>query len=255
MTISAAPDVIAGFLLALVRASAWLTIVPPFGSRTVPVRVKVALAFAIALAVAPRLPGSVPLDTAGFLVAVALQTMIGLVLGFVALMLFSAVQAAGSLIDLMGGFTLDQAYDPLSNNQSAVIGRFYQLLSVTLLFAIDGHLMLLRGFMDSFSALPAGGFAMKDLAALLTRDFGRFFLASLEIAAPLAAALFLAEIALGLLSKAAPQMNVFQLGFPLKILLTLLLLGSVIGLMPNALGAIVDRIMQSWAAVGRIVSG
>jgi flagellar biosynthetic protein FliR len=155
----------------------------------------------------------------------------------------------------MGGFTLDQAYDPLSNNQSAVIGRFYQLLSVTLLFAIDGHLMLLRGFMDSFSALPAGGFAMKDLAALLTRDFGRFFLASLEIAAPLTAALFLAEIALGLLSKAAPQMNVFQLGFPLKILLTLLLLGSVIGLMPNALGAVVDRIMQSWAAVGRIVSG
>jgi flagellar biosynthetic protein FliR len=255
MTVTAAPDAIAGFLLALVRASAWLTVAPPFGTRTVPVRVKVALAVAIALAVAPQLPARVPLDTAGFLEAVLLQTLLGLVLGFVALVLLSSVQAAGSLIDLAGGFTLDQAYDPLSNAQSSVFGRFHQLLSVTLLFAIDGHLMLVRGFVASFEAIPAGGLAANQLAELLTRDLGRFFLAALEIAGPLVAALFLSEVALGLLSRAAPQLNVFQIGFPLKILLTLLLIGATLTLMPDALGSLVDRVMQSWAAVSRMVTG
>jgi flagellar biosynthetic protein FliR len=246
-------DGVAAFLMALIRATAWLSISPPFNGRTVPVRVKAALAFALALAVAPRVDGArIPLDTAGFLGTVLLQVGIGLTLGFLCLALFSAVQAAGSLIDLFGGFTIDTAYDPLANAQSSVFGRIHQLLAVTLLFAIDGHLMLVRGFMATFEVAGAERLAWNDLARLITDDLGRFMLAAAELAGPLVAVLFISEVALGMLSKAAPAMNVFQLGFPLKIIVTLVLSAAVLVLMPDAIAGLLDLILRNWGAVTRI---
>jgi flagellar biosynthetic protein FliR len=254
MTISGiSADTVAAFLLALVRASAWLSVSPPFNGRTVPGRVKAGLAFALAVAVAPKIDGSkVPLDTAGFLGSVLLQVFIGLTLGFLALAMFSAIQAAGNLIDLFGGFTIDTAYDPLANAQSSVFGRIHQLLAVTLLFAIDGHLMLVRGFMATFEVLGGERLAWDDLARLVTDDIGRFMLAAAELAGPLVAVLFISEVAMGMLSKAAPAMNVFQLGFPLKIMITLVLAGTVIVLMPDAIASLLDQILRNWGAALRL---
>jgi flagellar biosynthetic protein FliR len=256
MSIQAAPELLAAFLLALVRASAFLTLAPPFSTRTIPSRVKVGFAFALALAAAPQLRDrDIPLDTAPFMGAVALQVLAGVILGFLAMLILSSVQAAGSLIDLFGGFTMDSAYDPLSNAQSSVFGRFHQLMATTLLFVIDGHLILVRGFLSSFDVVPAREILWNDLARLITKDVGVFFLAALEMAGPLVAVMFVSEIALGLLSKAAPQMNVFQLSFPLKIFLTLLLIGGVFTAMPEALGALVGNVLRSWGAGLRMLPG
>jgi flagellar biosynthesis protein FliR len=253
-------DAVAAFLLALVRASAWLSISPPFNGRTIPGRVKAALAFALALAVAPKVQAMnhgavIPLDTGGFIGSVLVQAAVGVTLGFLALMMFSAIQAAGNLIDLFGGFTIDTAYDPLSNAQSSVFGRIHQLLAVTLLFAIDGHLMLVRGFMASFEVLPARQMEWNDLARLVTNDVGRFMVAAAELAGPLVAVLFVSEVAMGMLSKAAPAMNIFQLSFPLKIFITLLLASSVIALMPDAIASVLDLIMRNWGAALRMFPG
>jgi flagellar biosynthetic protein FliR len=248
---------VAAFLLALVRASAWLAVSPPFNTRTVPSQVKVALAFALALAVTPTVEGTthganIPLDFGGFAGVVLLQVLIGVTLGALALIMFSAVQAAGGLIDLFGGFTVDSAYDPLSNAQSSVFGRFHQLMATTLLFVIDGHLMLVRGFMASFQVVPAKTLRWNDLARLVTDDIGRFMLAAAELAGPLVAVLFVTEVALGLLSKAAPTLNVLQLGFPLKIMVTLLLVGTVMALMPDAVASLLDQILRNWGAALRM---
>jgi flagellar biosynthesis protein FliR len=249
-------DAVAAFLLALVRASAWLSVSPPFNGRTVPARVKAGLAATLALAVAPRIEGAeIPLDTGGFIGTVLLQAAIGVTLGFLALLLFSAIQAAGNLIDLFGGFTIDTAYDPLANAQSSVFGRVHQLLAVTLLFTIDGHLMLVRGFMASFEVVPAEALGWNDLARLVTEDVGRFMVAAAELAGPLVAVLFVSEVAMGMLSKAAPAMNVFQLGFPLKILVTLLLAGSVMAIMPDAIASLLDQIIRGWGAALRMFPG
>ena len=256
MNINAAPELIAGFLLALVRASAFLTLAPPFSTRTIPSKVKVGFAFALALATAPHLQDQeIPLDTAPFIGVIALQVFAGVLLGFLAMLVLSSVQAAGSLIDLFGGFTMDSAYDPLSNAQSSVFGRFHQLMATTLLFVIDGHLILVRGFLASFEAVPAEEILWNDLARLVTKDVGVFFLAACEMAGPLVGVMFVSEVALGMLSKAAPQMNVFQLGFPLKIFLTLLLIGGTFTAMPEALGALVDNVLRSWGAAMRMLPG
>jgi flagellar biosynthetic protein FliR len=246
MTIQAPAALIVAYVLGVVRASAWLVLVPPFSTRAVPSVVKVGLAAAIALPAAPRLAASPPsLDVGPLIGAVVLQVAMGLALGFITMLAFSAVQAAGSLVDMFAGFTVAQAFDPLSGTQTALFGRFYQLLAATLLFAINGHIMLFEGFMRSYDVVGLRAPAMGNMAEMAVDGLSAFMIAAVEIAAPLLAALFLTEVALGLLARAAPQMNVFVLGFPLKILLTLGLVGLVLPMLPEVVDALVRRVVRS----------
>lgn len=241
MVVEASAALLTSFLLALLRTSAWLVLVPPFNGRTIPVQVKVAVALALAIPVAPQLVDQVPPPEVSALIgATLLQVLMGLALGFVTLLVFSAVQAAGELIDMQVGFSLGAMVDPLSGVNQAVFGRLYQLLALTLLFVIDGHLLLVRGLLASFEITPSwpGDWAL--LAERLVHDLGAFFVAAVQIALPLIAALFLAEVVLGLLSRAAPRMEVFILGFPLKIALALVLVGLTIPLLPGAVDAVTN---------------
>ncbi len=240
MTFTLAPALLTGYLLALTRAAAWVFVVPPFGTRRLPTAVKIGFSAALALALGPKLAGlAVPAEAWPLASAALLQVAAGLALGFLGVLLFSAVSLAGGLVDLFSGFSVAQQFDPGTNAEASLFGQFYGVLGTTLLFAIDGHLLLVRGFLTSFDAAPLTRFSPDALAKVLTQDAGMFFLAAVEIAAPLLAALFLTEAALGLLARAAPQMNVFLLGLPLKILITLTLAGLAIPLLPDAVSALV----------------
>jgi flagellar biosynthetic protein FliR len=162
------------------------------------------------------------------------QLFIGASLGFLTRLLFSAVEAAGSLIDLSGGFSLAFAYDPLSATNTSVFGRFYGVLATTLIFATNAHLVILQGFLHTFSSIPLDGtLSLSHLDQTLVHSMTGMFIAALQIAAPLIAVLFLADVALGLLSRISPQLNVFQVSFPLKIMLTLGLVGTTFATMPR----------------------
>lgn len=250
MTAELPTDLVLGFVLAVVRAAAWLVVSPPFNTRMFPVQAKMGFAVALAIPVAPTLAESAPEPEIGPLIAATLlHAAAGLALGFVTQMLFAAVQAAGELIDLFAGFTIAATYDPFTNANQAIFGRFYQLLAMALLFALDGHLLLVRGFLDSFAAVPTGIPDLASISEVLIKSLGLFFLAALEIAAPLLGALFLTEVVLGLLAKAAPQMNVFTLGFAVKILMTLLLAGLALPLLPNAITSLVRTAVRSGTVV------
>jgi len=262
MTLQLAPGLLISFLLALVRASTWLSISPPFNTRTLNVRVRVGLAAGLAMFVAPNLApataasaSQLPVSTVAFIGSVVLQAFTGMVLGFLTLFMVAAVQAAGALIDITGGFTISTAYDPLLNNQTSVIGRFYNLLAVTLLFATNAYLLLIKGFLTSFEAVPLSSSSLTALAKLLVNDLGTFLVSAVEIAGPMVAVLFLAEVVLGLLARAAPQMNIFALGFPLKILLVLLLLGSMLPLLPNALSNLIEHALREGNTLLRSATG
>jgi flagellar biosynthetic protein FliR len=254
MSIALPADTLIAFLLAAIRVSAWVAVSPPFNSRAVPAIVKVALALALAMPVAPRLAAQAPApELFPFARAVFFQIVVGLMLGFVAQLLFSAVQAAGELIDLASGFTLASLYDPLSNVTSSMFGRLHQLVAVTLLFALNGHLLLVRGLLTSFEVLPLHPVSVSALAATVTANVGRFFVAALEIAAPVMAVLFLAELALGLVGRAVPTLNVFSMSFPLKILLTLSLAGMAMTLLPGAVTALLERVSHEWVTALRVL--
>jgi flagellar biosynthesis protein FliR len=238
-------------LLASVRAAAWLVVCPPFNSRIVPAPVKALLAVALSLPLVPDLADQVPaLDAAVLLVAGVEQAVVGVALGFVTAIFFAAIQAAGDLIDTFGGFSLSFAFDPMSASQSSVFGRFYNLVAVTLLFITDGHQMVLRGFLQSYQTLPLDGtLSLARLGTVLSHGLPAMFLAALQIAGPLIAVLFLTDVAFGLLNRVAPALNAFALGFPAKILITLLLGGTALAALPNALEGLIGRAVQAVLSV------
>ena len=234
-------------MLGSIRAGAWMLICPPFNSRLIPVQVKALLSVGLALPVAPFLTSTLPsIQTSAILACAVLQFFVGAALGFVTYLFFSALQAAGDLLDVFGGFTLAMAYDPLSMNQSSIFGRFYNLVAVTLLFASDGHQLVLRGFLRSYQTLPLdASFSMATFSDLLTKGIGEMFLAGLQIAGPLIAVLFLTDVAFGLLNRVAPALNAFQLGFPAKIFLVLTLSGTAIAVLPRALDGLIDKAVSA----------
>ena len=241
---------LAALLLGTARATGFVVLAPPFNNSSIPMAVKGTLALALSLVVFPHLSADMPAVTAGFLVVTAVtEAVIGAALGFVVQVLFSAVQLAGDLIDVTGGFSLQPAYDPMSLTVNSSIGRLHYLLATTLLFTSGGHLLLVRGFVTSYQGLPLG--AMIDTAQLgqaMIKALAMMFLAAVQIAGPMIAVLLLADVALALLSKAAPALNIFSLGFPVKIMITLTLLGLTFPLLPSALDALLNAGVHAMTA-------
>jgi flagellar biosynthetic protein FliR len=239
-------------MLGAARAGAWMLLCPPFNSRLIPGPIKALLSVGIALPMSPYLKASIPsIQTSDIVASAALQVFIGAALGFVTLMLFSAIQAAGDLLDVFGGFTLAMAYDPLSQSQSSIFGRFYNLTAVTLLFASNAHELILRGFLQTFRTLPLNAsFSMGTLNSLLIKGVGEMFLAALQIAGPLIAVLFLTDVAFGLLNRVAPALNAFQLGFPAKIFLVLTLSGTAVAILPRIVETVVKQAVSAVVQLG-----
>ncbi|MFI6075141.1 flagellar biosynthetic protein FliR [Actinoplanes sp. NPDC051343] len=234
-------------MLGAARTGAFMALAPPFNSRLIPTQVKALLSVGLTLPLFPYLRGTMPsLETSDIIFSAALQIFVGGALGFLVLMLFSALQAAGDMLDLFGGFTLATAYDPLSFNQSSVFGRFYNLVAITILFATQGHLLILRGFLQSFRTMPLNvSFGLDTFSRLLLKGIAELFLSALQIAGPLIAVLFLTDVAFGLLNRVAPALNAFQLGFPAKIFLLLLLSGLALAALPQVVETVVDKAVNA----------
>jgi len=244
-----------GFSLALVRATAFIAICPPFNSPAVPVRVRVGLATGIALAIAGPLGASAApdvLEIGPYLFALLTQALAGVAFGFCIYVLFAAVQGAGELIDLQIGFSLGAVLDPLSGVNAAPIGRFHQVLAVGILFAINGHVLVIRGFLRSVEAVPSGTIDFESFGTELVGLLRTFMIAIVEIGLPVLAALFLTEVALGLIGKAAPQLNVLVIGFAAKTFVAIVLLALTVALLPTQMESL---LMQSIRAGARVFSG
>jgi flagellar biosynthetic protein FliR len=243
VTIAVNASWLIAFLLVMARALAWLLVVSPFASRkVVPTLALLGIAAGFGFLVAPQLEtASLPTTTPSLIGAVIAQVLTGAALGFVIQLLLSAVTAAGSILDLVGGLTLPPAIDPLSLDQTPLMGQFYQQVVVLLLFVTGGYLLMIEGFVYSFRG---PGFTLAGsgrVASVLVTDLGVFFTSALEIAAPIMVVLFAAQIVLALLSKAAPQVNVWILGFPLQVFLVLVLVAVAISAIPGFLTNILTR--------------
>ena len=239
-------------LLAAVRMTAFLVIAPPFSYRAFPARVKAMLGIGLALAVAPRVtPGYVSLETGPFVMALVLEIVVGAVLGFMVFLAFAAVQAAGSLIDLFGGLTLAKAFDPQSMVNGAQFTRLFQMTALALMFATGGYQLIIGGLTRSFDAVPLGlGMDLTRPVELITTGVSQLFLSTVQIAGPLCVVLFLADVGLGLLSRVAPALNAYAMGFPLKILMTVMLAGGVFLALPGVVASLTGDATDMLPGVG-----
>src|SRR5919199_1512295 len=242
LQLAAGEQLLAAFVLALARTGAFVVVTPPFNTRAVPSQAKVALALALALPLTAPLEATAPRLSSGELVLrLVVQVVTGLALGFFVLIAVAAVQAAGDLIDLVGGFNSSLALDPLMLTQTSVFGRLHQFVAMTLLFVTDGHLMIVHGLSRSLQAMPDPRISWTALGDAVVADVAGLLTAALQIAAPIIAAMLVADISLGLLTRAAPALNAFALAFPLKILFSLLLVGFVVAELPSSLHDLVEH--------------
>lgn len=239
-------------LLATVRMTAFLIVAPPFAHHAFPARIKTMLGVGLGLAVSQRLSaGYTAKDTAGFFTGVVLELITGLVLGFLVMLVFAAVQSAGSLIDLFSGFQMAQAFDPQMMVNGAQFTRLLQMAALALLFSSDGYQLVIGGLTGSFTALPlAGGIDLAQPVQAMTSAVTGMFLAAVQIAGPLLVVLFLADVGLGLLTRVAPALNAFSLGFPLKIMLTLSLAAFLFLALPRIVSTLAGQAARTVLGVG-----
>jgi flagellar biosynthetic protein FliR len=230
-------------LLVVVRVTAFLVIAPPFSYNAFPLRIKGMLALGLGLAMTALVSDDHQVSGTGeFIGSVLLEVVTGAALGFLVYVVFAAVQSAGSLIDLFGGFSMAQAFDPQSMVNGAQFTRLFQMTALALLFASDGYQVIIGGLARSFEAIPlGGGLDLTHPAQAMAGAVTQMFLAAVQIAGPLLVILFLADAGLGLLTRVAPALNAFALGFPLKIMLTL----SLGGLLLMALGPVVASLVTT----------
>ena len=213
---------ISPILWAFIRVLALFTALPVMGQRSVPLRLRIALAFLVALCAQAGLPASagaqVPLDSVVGLTLVAQQVLVGLSLGFAVRVVFSAVELAGELVGLQMGLNFAGFFDPITAGQGTATARFFATLVAWLFVVIDGHLLVVQALIMSFEAFPVSPQPLAHLQQIRPWVWGtELFRMGLWIALPVVAMLLFVNLALGVVSRVAAQMNVLAIGFPITL--------------------------------------
>ena len=211
---------IAGLLWPLTRILGLITASPLFGNNAVPVSMKVSLGVLLATIMAPAvpaIPAADPMSMAGLLILMQ-ELLIGVAMGFSMRIVFAAVEFAGEVSSMTMGLGFATFFDPNSAGRSSAIGQLLALVATMAFLAVNAHLVLLSALAESFVTLPISATPMSIGAPLeLVKWGGRIFSAGLQLALPIIAALLITNVALGILTRAAPQLNLFGIGFPVTL--------------------------------------
>ncbi|MBK7413952.1 MAG: flagellar biosynthetic protein FliR [Dechloromonas sp.] len=211
---------IVAFAYPLVRILAFIAAAPLWSTAGIPRRTRVILGLCVTIALVPALP-TMPAVAPGSLTGLwilAQQMLIGIGMGFAARIVFSAVDMAGEFIGAQMGLGFATAYDPLSSSQTPVISEFLSLIGLLLFLSLNGHLIYIATLAQSFYAIPVSANPLGAASWLNLVELGsKIFSAGLLLALPVVIALMITNIALAVLTRAAPQLNIFALGFPLTL--------------------------------------
>ena len=232
-----------------VRALALFSSLPVLGTRTVPTRVRIALAAFLALAAQPSLPEApvVPLDSPLAFVLILQQMVIGLAMGFAVRVVFAAVEFAGEIIGLQMGLNFAGFFDPLSASTATATSRFFGTLVAWLFIVVNGHLLVIMALVDSFSAFPIGPEPFAFVRATLPHLWGaEIFATGLWIALPLVSMLLFVNLVLGAITRVAPQINIFAVGFPVTLGVGLLGMLAVLPALSAPLTMALERLLEQF---------
>ena len=208
---------IASFLWPFIRILAMLATAPVFDNRTVQRRTRVGLAALIAILMMPLLPAPPVLSSAQAIPVLIQQILIGVAMGFSMRLVFAAFEMAGDLLGLQMGLAFAQFIDPARGTQTPLIGSFLGVLAMLTFLVIDGHLLVIAAVVQSFELIPISA----NLAVVNSQSIAMagsiMFMLALQISLPVMAAVLISNIVLGILARAAPQLNVMSIGFSITI--------------------------------------
>lgn len=231
------PHTILSLMLTMMRVSIVMFMLPIFSTNNIPIAVKGAMTIVFTLGVWPHLAlsGALmpehPFDMALMLLG---EVVIGLVLGMAINFLFMGIQSGGELLGFQMGFTMINFADPLTGNNTGIAAFFLWMTSLLTFLAMDGHLYMIKGFAASFQILPPGALYIgENLLWEVLALSAQVFVLALKIAAPVMVALFMVEVALGLVARTSPQIHIMEFGFPIKIGVGFFFVGLLLIIMSN----------------------
>lgn len=214
--------IVGSFLWPLFRISAVVMTAPVFGAKTVPSKVKLMVSLALTMVIVPLLPAMPEVDVFSLqgLYVTANQILIGIAIGFTTQLVFSAIIMAGQIIAMQMGLGFSLMVDPQNGTQAPVLSQFYIIYVLLVYLSLNGHLVLVEIVMDSFTTLPIAitGLSTDSIWSIIT--WGRFiFSGAIGIAIPAIASLLVVNLSFGIMTRAAPQLNIFAIGFPVTLML------------------------------------
>ncbi|WP_379126555.1 flagellar biosynthetic protein FliR [Paenibacillus sp. sgz500958] len=218
------------FLLIFCRITSFFVVAPVFSSRGVPTRFKIGLSFFVSLVIySARADVTVIPQDLSYVLLIFKEVLIGLMLGFVGVLIFTAIQIAGGFIDIQIGFAIANVIDPMTGASSPITGNFKYMIALLMFLGMNGHHYMLDAIIYSYNWIPIDNdlfirMVSGNLSDFMIRTFSQSFVLAFQISAPLVTALFLTDIGLAFLARTAPQYNVFVIGVPLKIIVGLILL-------------------------------
>lgn len=220
------------FMLVLSRVAGIFAALPVFGGRRLPLRIKVVTVLMITLVCFPTLSVAlprIPTDVFSLALLVFSEVMIGLTLALITQIIFAAVEFSGQIIGMQMGLTISSILDPSQGTQTQIMSVIQTLFATLLFLSLNVHHLFIRAIMDSFRVIPLGGWHLSgELVNFLVMRTADIFIIGIRLAAPVMVALLLTTIALGIMARAFPQMNVFMISLPLNVGLGLVILGMTL---------------------------
>ncbi|HEX2604953.1 MAG TPA: flagellar biosynthetic protein FliR [Oxalicibacterium sp.] len=245
---------IASVIWPLTRILGVIAVAPLFGNVSVPARVKISLAILLSLIVAPTvpaLPATDPMSAAGLLILTQ-QLVIGLTMGFAVRVVFAGVELAGEISGMTMGLGFASFFDPQTQARTSAISQFLALIMIMVYMASDLHLLVLSTLAKSFELMPISASAIGNGGLLqIVKLGGRIFSAGVQLSMPIVAALLITNVALGILTRAAPQLNIFGVGFPVTIGVGLIMIGVVL---PYLTMPMINLLQEGIDAMGRVAT-
>ena len=214
-------DKLQDLVLIVSRASGLFILAPIFSDRNLPARIRVMLVLVLSLSLMPiASPGNFPAVTSLWaLAALAFhELLVGVMIGVMFIIIFWAAQSAGAMVGYQIGFAMVTMMDPSTQSRVSIIGQFWYMVALVFFLAINGHHLIINSLVDSYKAIPIGAVQVNvGLGEMLIKYTASVFVLALKIASPVMVTLFLVDVALGTVAKLMPTMNVFFVGFPVKI--------------------------------------
>lgn len=236
------------FLLVFVRMISFFIAVPIFGISTIPKTAKIAMAFFMAIIIINLYPMKLEVTSASivpYAILVVKEFLVGWIIGFGAYLAFSIVTLAGQLIDYQIGFSMVNVFDPLSQIQITITGNLYYYLLLMIMIVTDTYFFLIKALKQSFEWIPLGNAIFRPtLYTSVLSFFTEYFVIALKIASPMIGVMLIINVVLGILARTTPQMNMFVVGLPLKLMVGLVIVLITISIFPNVCTWVFDEMFD-----------
>lgn len=226
---------LSGYLLILTRVTAFFVTLPLFSYKAIPTTQRIIFGAVLAWMMAYTIEFPEIAIDGTYLLLVMKEAMVGLFIGIIAYIIMAEIQIAGGFIDFQMGFAIANIIDPQTGAQSPLLGQFFNSLAILLLLALNGHHLLLDGIFYSYQYMPIDqvwpAFGSELVAEFVVTTFAASFAIAFQMSIPIVATLFLVDLALGITARTVPQLNIFVVGFPIKIGVSFLVLLIMMGVM------------------------